>query len=729
MNKRINKDCLVCIKKVNDFLKIEFLDFDINPLTTNQNFIRLTNLLQEEKSWEDTRDVGYDLVFKIKRELTNYFHQEKVLTSPDDAYATEHTIGQETLFEKIPEKIDDKEAKYFIYHVDDGHHYTLSDVIYKLKLTFNHYLYKQAILKAKNNGYLAYSHRKFGWNTERFNLDENFRINVYTNFGYGKSSYFTLTLYYNEIPIIPYTKVIYYPFVNASSVLDYTNDYDVNYESFMKCFSFVAEELKDFKQHGKDTFIYKHITQSLDELTFLIDKIMDRNVFYFVDTAKINSYLDLNDRKIIYDYEYLIDNVNPQAVNEKALRLFLEKYEELTFNSLSDEKELKMFEELAQLVLNKTIKEKLNENFNKESYAYAIAILISKYSDQNLHWNKLDDDAYNQNIQAIIKKILTIEENYNILIHRKSGINLMVFRNERIQLILDMVKNVNGLSKLIDSNQYISRFHEAALLMKKQNENYLLEIEPLFLKTHEIFLEDSTKLKLAKESFENNVLSKQVNYYHELIKLYENLIDSISLDFNKQTFTFGKNIESIFDKFLEHIRKYKTIESVNFNKTFLVRNFGHNSFGKWSIENLHKSYAKTKSEEAKQAYLLMKKTIMYWYGFLSHFDFNHTNVEHLITFNGFLHKITISLVELSKLLKDDIDFKKSFNEFISCFYENHQHYLSLKTPYKEGIETINTLDLIAKKSEEEFKKIESYKNTIVTFNKQITDKLASIQSN
>jgi hypothetical protein len=726
MNRKINEDCLVCIKKENNLLKVEYLEFDVNPLLKSKSFIKLTNLLDEDKSWEDTRDVGYEHLNELKIELTKYFHEEEVLISPNDAYARTHTIGQKTLFKKIPNKIKGEEAKYYIYQEDSNHQYRLSTVIDKLKLTFINYLYKEASLKAINNGYLAFSHRKFGWNTEEFKLDENFRINVDTNFGYGRSSYFTLTFYYNEIPIIPYTKVIYYPFVNASSLLNYTEDYIVDYESFVKCFRFVSREFNAFKQNGKDSFIYNHITQSLDELSFLIEKLMDRSLFYFVDTDKIDTYLDLNNRKIIYDYEYLIDNVNPQAINEKALRDFLKEYDKLTFESLKVENNintLKMYEELSKNILNKSIKEDSNENFIKERYAYAIAILLSKYSDQNLYWKKLDDDKYNQNIQVIIKKILNIEQNYKILIHRKSGMNLMVFRNERIQLVVDMFKNLNGLSNLIDSNKYITKFRKSASLMMEQNNNYLSEIEPLLEIAYSKYLEDSTKFRLAKESFDKTLLSKQVTYYHELIKSYKNLVETLVFDLNKGSFSFEKSFENAFGRFLEHIVNFRLIESINFDKSFLVRIFGQQSYYRWSIKNLSDCYSITNSETDKQALNLMNNTIQSWYQFLSHFDVNSSNLEHIVTFNAIVSNINTSLIELSKLLKDNIDFKKSFSEFIDCFYNNHKHYSSIISNYYEAVKPINDLNDIAIKSESEFRKIENNKNRILMFNKQLQDKL------
>ena len=716
MNKLINEDCLICIKKDNRLLKIDFLDFEHNELVTNKSYIELKNLLSKKYTWEYIRDTGYELVNNLRSHLPKYFHQEEVLNVPFNAFATESTIGRETLFKKIPRRIGESETKYFIYYEDDDHRYTLSDVINKLELTFINYLYKNAVTKAKQQGVLAYSHRKFGWNTERFDLDENFKIKVDTNFGYGGASYFHLTLVFNNIPIIPYTKLIYYPYVNASSLLNFTQDYNVNYQSFGSCFGFVSQEVNDFRQNGKGTFIHKHIIQSLNELTFLIDKIMDRNIFYFVDIEKINTYLDLNGRNIVYDYEHLVDNVNPKAINEEALHNFLSIYEKRNFDNLNDQNTIKMYDELSKFVLRESARADINEGFNKERYGYAIAMLLSKYSEQYTSWRDINDYTYSERIQSIVKKILDVEHNYKILIYRKSGIELMVFRNERIHLALELINNISGLSGLIDSNIYINKIRNAAKLMLKQNHEYLSEIEPLLTNAR---LEHLTQLKIFTEvndRFENTTLSKQIQYYNNLIAFYKNIVVNCKFDFDENIVIFSEKFDEAFENLVWHVINSEKIASVKIDELFSIEGYGNNNANSaWSIKTLRDRYTNTKAEQDKQALELMLKNVKQWNEFISSFEKSFNKVDIKTRLEEILTEIAITSRDLAKLIPNNIEYSTSFNVFIYSFYENHNHYLSIKPQYDEAIKPINELKNLVKNLEQKYKEIERNKEKIIDF--------------
>ncbi len=720
----INEDCLVCITKDNRLLKTDFLDFDNNELIANESYIELNNLLSKKNTWEYVRDTGYELVNNLRSHLSRYFHKEEVLNAPSIAYATEYTIGQKTLFKKIPKRIGESETKFFIYREDEDHRYTLSEVITKLELTFINYLYKNAVTKAKQQGVLAYSHRKFGWNTERFDLDENFKIKVDTNFGYGSASYFHLTLVFNNIPIIPYTKLIYYPYVNASSLLNFTQDYNVNYQSFGSCFNFVSQEVNDFIQNGKGSFIHKHIIQSLNELTFLIDKIMDRNIFYFVDIEKLNSYLDLNGRNIIYDYEHLVDNVNPKAIDEEALHRFLEMYEKCNFSTRNDQNTIKMYDELSKFVLRESAREEINEGFNKERYGYAIAMLLSKYSEQYTSWRGIDDDIYSERIQSVVKQILHVEVNYKILLYRKSGIKLLFFRNERIYLALKLIDNISGLSGLIDSNTYINKICNAAKLMLKQNQEYLSEIEPVLTNAR---LEYLTQLKIFTEvndKFENTLLSKQFNYYNNLIQFYKNIIVNCKYDLNENTVIFSEKSDEAFEDLILHVINSEKIASIKMNELLSIEGFGNNNmYRPWAIKTLRERYINTGAEQDKQALEMILKIVKQWYEFITFFE-KSSNKEYLKTkLIEILTEIAIMSRDLVKLIPNDIEYITSFKEFSQSFYENHKHYLSIKPQYDEAIKPIDELRKLVKNLEQKYETIERNKERIIRYNKILEEEI------
>ena len=110
-------------------------------------------------TWKYFRDKGFDFVEKLKREHRKYFHEEVVLRYPNSPYGEDITIGLDTLFMKIPQE----ESAGHFYIFNKSFTYTIGDLLDKLYLTFNNYLYKEATKKALSQKMLAVSHKVRGF--------------------------------------------------------------------------------------------------------------------------------------------------------------------------------------------------------------------------------------------------------------------------------------------------------------------------------------------------------------------------------------------------------------------------------------------------------------------------------------------------------------------------------------------------------------------------------------
>ena len=71
----------------------------------------------------------------------------------------------------------------------------------------------------KDPSVLAYSHRRVGWASPDFNLNDDIKVVYLTNFGYGSASYFFLQIYYKGIGILPYSQWIHYRKACASDII------------------------------------------------------------------------------------------------------------------------------------------------------------------------------------------------------------------------------------------------------------------------------------------------------------------------------------------------------------------------------------------------------------------------------------------------------------------------------------------------------------------------------
>ena len=53
----------------------------------------------------------------------------------------------------------------------------------------------------KDPSVLAYSHRRVGWASPEFKLNDDIKVAFLTNFGYGRASYFFLQIHYCPVKV------------------------------------------------------------------------------------------------------------------------------------------------------------------------------------------------------------------------------------------------------------------------------------------------------------------------------------------------------------------------------------------------------------------------------------------------------------------------------------------------------------------------------------------------
>ena len=77
----------------------------------------------------------------------------------------------------------------------------------------------------ENKKILTFSHRIRGWSSPAYQLNENFSIELKTNFGFGNSSYFYVKIKYKNIDICPLSEWINYEVAHFSEIVRYTKSY------------------------------------------------------------------------------------------------------------------------------------------------------------------------------------------------------------------------------------------------------------------------------------------------------------------------------------------------------------------------------------------------------------------------------------------------------------------------------------------------------------------------
>ena len=128
----------------------------------------------------------------------------------------------------------------------------------------------------KDNTVLAYSHRRVGWASPAFNLNDDIRVVYLTNFGYGSASYFFLQIYYKGIGILPYSHWVHYRKASSSEIIRYTRRYHLDNQEWLKTMSFTADVYNDAVENP-ESFVQKNILNEVEEMVSGLEMINKAN--------------------------------------------------------------------------------------------------------------------------------------------------------------------------------------------------------------------------------------------------------------------------------------------------------------------------------------------------------------------------------------------------------------------------------------------------------------------
>ena len=128
----------------------------------------------------------------------------------------------------------------------------------------------------KDSSVLAYSHRRVGWSSPAFNLNDDIRVVYLTNFGYGCASYFFLQIYYKGIGILPYSHWVHYRKASTSEIIRYTRQYHLANQEWMKTMAFTADVYNEAVSNP-GSFVQKNILNEVEEMVSGLETIHRSN--------------------------------------------------------------------------------------------------------------------------------------------------------------------------------------------------------------------------------------------------------------------------------------------------------------------------------------------------------------------------------------------------------------------------------------------------------------------
>ncbi len=118
---------------------------------------------------------------------------------------------------------------------------------------------------------LMYSSDARGWYEPDYNITENAKIGLRTNFCFGNSAYFNILLTYKGISILPYSDLVKYYWSNMMDNMRCTRSYTVHRRNWPEVLSFVAE-ICNWIERDSVSFEKKWI---VDEVESMMDGLKD----------------------------------------------------------------------------------------------------------------------------------------------------------------------------------------------------------------------------------------------------------------------------------------------------------------------------------------------------------------------------------------------------------------------------------------------------------------------
>ncbi|KFC24563.1 hypothetical protein [Chryseobacterium sp. FH1] len=166
------------------------------------------------------------------------------------------------------------------------------------KNIINYYLFFSKLRETKN--VLIISNKIGGWSNPKYQIPEDFSLEVKSNFGYGRASYFYVTIKYKNVNITPFSDWLYYRFCKFFEINGYTKKYhsigDLNkkiifYSSWNEVVDFAYKTIK-LIEDDLDTFIQNYI---IDELRLMIEGLINISKYDNFDFYDIYSKNNLNE--------------------------------------------------------------------------------------------------------------------------------------------------------------------------------------------------------------------------------------------------------------------------------------------------------------------------------------------------------------------------------------------------------------------------------------------------
>ncbi|WP_264550268.1 hypothetical protein [Flavobacterium sp. N2820] len=152
---------------------------------------------------------------------------------------------------------------------------------------------------------LVYSHRISGWSNPEYQITDNLKQQVKTNFGYGSVSYFFTLLTFKSIQITPFSEWIDYRYSSFSEIIRYTKSFrnrilvldknnmpwyyktKIDNSYWLNAIEF-TKNAANLSLTNEKEFIEKYIITECEILVNGLERFYEETKFEFIDENQLN---------------------------------------------------------------------------------------------------------------------------------------------------------------------------------------------------------------------------------------------------------------------------------------------------------------------------------------------------------------------------------------------------------------------------------------------------------
>ena len=178
--------------------------------------------------------------------------------------------------------------------------YNINEAIaeYKKEIKAKYILWSKAFsinksyrLCHEDKSILTFSHCIDGWSNPVYQLTTNFSIEIKTNFGYGRASYFYTKLKYKNIEITPFSEWIDYEFAKFSEIVRYTQSHMLQNKYWFEAMEF-SKDACNLSMANETKFVEKYVFDECERMISGLEDIFNQKQFLFKDREKSQYKVD-----------------------------------------------------------------------------------------------------------------------------------------------------------------------------------------------------------------------------------------------------------------------------------------------------------------------------------------------------------------------------------------------------------------------------------------------------